>query len=103
MISVGFSLTHVRAFPVFDSNSILQAVEAVTASQQPCHQSCQQRAFDLILMDGVMPVMDGCEATQRIRQLGFDGMIMALTGPTSPLHMQFWFMSFSFSTQRQNS
>ena len=36
--------------------------------------------FDLILMDFVMPVMDGPTAIKEIRKLGYNGLIFGLTG-----------------------
>jgi CheY-like chemotaxis protein len=38
----------------------------------------------LILMDHIMPVMDGLEATRKIRELGFQGPIVGITGNCSP-------------------
>ena len=40
--------------------------------------------FDAILMDSVMPIMTGPEATARIRALGYTGLILGVTGNALP-------------------
>ena len=49
------------------------------ASGAEAIQLCEKNAYDLIFMDQMMPVMDGVETMQRIRELGITAKIIALT------------------------
>ena len=53
-----------------NGQSALDTIVAVTETD---------RSFDVILMDMQMPVMDGYEATRRLREDGYDQPIIALT------------------------
>jgi CheY-like chemotaxis protein len=44
----------------------------------------KQGSFDLIVMDKFMPVMNGDEATIKLREKGYTGSILGFSGETSP-------------------
>lgn len=51
--------------------------EAVTKCQEKMSNGCP---YDIILMDFVMPIMNGPTATKTIREMGFNGIIIGVTG-----------------------
>jgi CheY-like chemotaxis protein len=40
--------------------------------------------YDVVILDYHMPVMDGPTACKQIRELGFTGLIVGITGNASP-------------------
>ncbi len=58
-------------------------VDVVADGQQACERALAAREsgrpYDVILMDMQMPVMSGYEATQALREAGYEGPIVALT------------------------
>ena len=70
---------HAKLFQASISESVevmngKEAVEAVSKSM------LENRPFDLILMDSNMPIMTGPVASKFIREMGFTGAILGVTG-----------------------
>ncbi len=49
------------------------------ADGEACLQLCERRRYDLVLMDVQLPGMDGIAATSRLRELGCEARVIALT------------------------
>lgn len=54
-------------------------IETISSGEEALKRVSDGETYDIIFMDQMMPGMDGIEATQKIRNLGYDGIIVALT------------------------
>lgn len=52
--------------------------------------SADHEPFDAILMDYEMPIMNGPQATKELRERGFEGFIVGITGNVLPSDIQFF-------------
>ena len=56
---------------------------SVSSSGSASASACTY-GYDAVLMDSVMPVLDGPAATVRLRQLGYRGKVFGVTGSAMP-------------------
>lgn len=56
----------------------------IAPSGKECIELCASRRFDLVLLDLVMPIMDGFETLERLQQLPQQPMVLVLTNLSEP-------------------
>ena len=54
-------------------------IESATSGYTALENAKSGSKYDIIFMDHMMPLMDGIETTKRLRGMGYDGTIVALT------------------------
>ena len=67
-----------------DAPNGLIALNMVKATVDTNSDDLYLRNYDMIIMDIIMPVMDGIESTMEIRKLGFKGPIIGMTASIEP-------------------
>ena len=73
-----------RSFVIFEACDGAEAVDSVSKSMRSLAGEHPTLSYDVILMDFVMPIMDGPTATKQIRALGYRGVIIGVTGNALP-------------------
>ena len=72
-----------RSFVIYEACDGAEAVDCVSASIES-RSIDPTVTFDVLVMDFVMPTMDGPTATKQIRALGYRGVIIGVTGNALP-------------------